>query len=142
MPATSMSAGEAARIRSPISVCWRTNVHSASVSGPGFVEHGVGDADLADVVQQGRLAQVREPGRIEPEAPADGDREIGDLVGLRLEARLARVERLEQGVLGTSAAGRPPALLVVEPLVAEVQRGARVDGLLGDEDRPERRSDA
>ena len=39
------------RIRAPSSGCLRISVHSCSSSAPGFLQDGVGDPDLADVVQ-------------------------------------------------------------------------------------------
>ena len=59
----------------------------------GLVEDRVGDADLADVVQQRRRADVLDLGRREPEAARHGDGHLDDRLGV-----LARVAvALEQG---------------------------------------------
>ena len=54
-------------MRAPSSGCVRMIFHSESVSGPGLVQHAVGDPDLADVVHGARVADEvglvrRQPG--------------------------------------------------------------------------------
>ena len=50
-----------------ISGCSRTRANSSRVSARGLVQDAVGDRELADVVQQGRAAQVVEEGLVAPE---------------------------------------------------------------------------
>jgi hypothetical protein len=46
-----------ATMRSPMIVCRRMNAHSSASRGPGLDEDRVRDADLADVMQLGRVVQ-------------------------------------------------------------------------------------
>ena len=74
--ATSARAGTPRRMTSE-SLGWRrTEPHSPLGQRAGLVEDAVGDAELADVVQQRRAAQKAAGGAVEPERRGDA---VGDL---------------------------------------------------------------
>ena len=77
-------------------VCWRTNAHSRSSSGPGLCRISSGTGELPEVVELGRTLQLFELVAPQAEHGADIDRERADVRELRLEIRLADGQRLEE----------------------------------------------
>ena len=73
-----------------------------------------------------------------PSALPDGNGELGDVVGVRVEVGLALVERLEQHLVRLVACRPLAALLDVQPLVGLAQRADPLARMLGEEDRAER----
>ena len=69
--ATSASAGTPRRMTSDSRGWWRTAPHSPPLSEPGLSRMQVGDAELADVVQQRRAAQSRGVAASRPERRGD-----------------------------------------------------------------------
>ena len=69
-------------MRAPIAVCSSIRSRSAAAERAGLAQQLAGDADLADVVQQGAVAEPVELGAADPQPLADRDREVGDLVGV------------------------------------------------------------
>jgi hypothetical protein len=59
------------------------------VEGSRLVEDRVGDRDVADVVQGGRVAQLREVVAVDPEPPRDVLDQLGDAVVVLAEVRVA-----------------------------------------------------
>ena len=60
---------------------------------PVLLQHPVGDADLADVVQQRAEAEDVELPLVEPQLPPDDDRQRADALGVAGGVGVARVER-------------------------------------------------
>ena len=79
----------------------------------GLVQHVVGDADLADVVQHRDGLDLGHRPRLEPEPVRDGDRQVADGVGVLAGVAVAGLERGRQrahdGLVGL---GRAAALLL------------------------------
>ena len=123
--ATGASAGAAARMRSPMIVCWRMKPTRASSSGPGLVEDRVGDRHLADVVQLGGAARSRRAPRVgRPSRAADGAARLGDARrGARAGRARARCRTLQQHVARLAAGrGGRLSLCAYMRLVGEPQR--------------------
>ena len=80
-------------MRSPITGCVRITLPLVGVERPGLVQDRVGDADLADVVQQRDGGELGELVAVEAEARADVDREVVDGVGVLAGVAVARLER-------------------------------------------------
>ena len=70
--------------------------NSSGVSASRLAQHGVADADLADVVQQRAEAQDVELVVGELHLAADGDRDRADALGVAGGVRIPRVERQRQ----------------------------------------------
>ena len=56
----------------------RMAAHSSSSSGPGLDQHRVGDADLADVVEQGPVLDLATGRVVQPERAGDANRVLRD----------------------------------------------------------------
>ena len=72
------------------------SLNSSGVSGPGLAQHGVADADLADVVQEGAEPQNLELIVGQGHLPADADRHRADALRVAGGIRVPRVERQRQ----------------------------------------------
>jgi hypothetical protein len=92
-------------------------------------------------VEERGLLEPHERLAIQPQPGADSERELRDVLRVQLQARLPCTEGLEQHVLRAAPAIGAPVLLVVQALVAEVERGVRVGRLLGKEHGAERGAD-
>ena len=69
-------------MRAPIAVCSSIRSRSAGGQRAGLAEDLAGDADLADVVQQGAVAEAVQLGAADAHPLADRDGQVGDLVGV------------------------------------------------------------
>ena len=81
------------RIRAPITGCARISSNSGRRQRRLLSQHFVGDADLADVVQQGAEPQRAERRVVELQRAAHLDRQRADAFGMTRGVRIARVER-------------------------------------------------
>ena len=88
-----------------------------------LLEDRVGDADLADVVQLGGACEFVELLGGHPESAADPHGELGDTVGVVLQAGLLGVHDVRSTLRVWSPRADGAAVLVgVHPLVGELQR--------------------
>ena len=90
-------AGDARRMRSPTIVCWRTNAHSRSSSGPGLCRISSGTASLPEVVELRCARELVELVAAEPEHAPGLDRRASRLPRAAPAARARGPrERLEE----------------------------------------------
>src|SRR3954451_6940517 len=99
-----------------------------------LVENRVGHGDLADVVQLRRAHHLVELLAAESEVGGNGARQVGDVVDVLAQLRLALLERLEQRArrLAADREAPPPRLLRVEPLVGQLEHGRGGGRVAGD----------
>ena len=95
----------------------------------------VGHGDLADVVELRGARHLVELLGVEMDRLSELDREPGDAPQVLVELRLPLAQHTEEHVSHlTLRRTGAAALRRVHPAVREAQRGARVVGLLGQED--------
>ena len=90
---------------------------------PGLAEDLAGNADLADVVQEGAVAESIQLGAGDAKAPADRGGEIGDLVGMVGGVGVLQLDRIGEDTDG----GQEGALEFGDQLAA-VDRRADLAG--------------
>ena len=130
-PVRLIGSSAASRIAWPMSTCRVIARRSSAASALGLLQDRVGDADLADVVQQAREAQPLEAGRrSKPSRSPIATQSCGDRLGVAARAGVlgvdgARERRCERrcscdGPGRRGAVGRGP-----EPRVSRRRRSAR-----------------
>jgi hypothetical protein len=137
------SAGAALMMRSPMSVWRRTNSHSFSSSEVGLERISSGIATLPTVVQLGGVAGLLDLVLGQREPLGRGLRELGHVVEVGGELRVALREGGQQDVLALPARRRRAShvLLRVHPLVGDAQGRGRVGRLERQQDRAVRAPD-
>ena len=136
------SAGAAARIRSPITVCWWMNAPLAGLERVRLVQERIGNRDLADVVELGRLYELIDLGLRELEQLGRLGGELGDAVSMPGEQRVPLHQHAQEGIGRLASRRRALAvLLVVHPLICNAQGGRGVAGLVRDPDEAVRDRD-
>ena len=89
-------------------------VRSSLVSGPGLVDDLVRNADLPDVVKQGRELSVAPLAGRQPQLVGDRERQIDDVAAVMARVRIVGLDDLAEQERG-SAIGVPHLELVVDP---------------------------
>ena len=104
----------------------RVLVHPLALVGaqrPGLAQDLAGDADLADVVEQGAVAEPVQLDAADAHPGADGGREVGDLVGVVGGVGVLQLDRV-----GEHADGGEEGALQFGDELAAVDRGADLAG--------------
>ena len=85
-------------IRAPSSACRCMSAHSSSVRTAGLSRIASGTAELADVVEERRVAEQVELGLRQPELAADRERELLHAARVAGRVRVARVDRRREAL--------------------------------------------
>ena len=78
--------------------------------GPRFPQNGVGDRELADIVQFGRKPELRQLVAAQAQLAADGDGQPGHTLDVGAQARFTLGQRPQQQLVRARARGRQPVL--------------------------------
>ena len=106
---------------------WRfISSNSAGIERAGLEQDGVGDADLADVVQHARRADHLEPLAVDPELDRERAGVAGDALGVRMGVAVLGVDGARERVDRVDEAGAEVALGGLRGREGEVDR-LRVD---------------
>ena len=106
-----------------------------------LLKDGIGDGELADVVELGCESQLFQLSGFQLEPRTDGNRELDNAELMLLRARIALGERPHEHLVRLASQLVEPRLLRVEALVGKPESTARIGRLLRQDRRTERGAD-
>ena len=124
-------------MRSPTMVCLCRNARSEASSGPALSRISSGIAIFPMSCNIAARPSSSSSLSVRPRSLPDGDRELGDAVGVAVELGLALVEGAEERLVRIFPRRLASPLLDVEALVRLAERPCRVRRLLGEQDGAE-----